>query len=212
MKIRLFNSIRDGVPNGTSCKISLLLLVMAIHCGAQQLNLVVTSNPLWTDTGLSLVNGQIVSFSASGTWNADSNRPWLASDPGGEPGTAWSTPELFYGPGNVGELIGYVGADPLQGHWPSGGSFFPQATNYWAIGTGGQFTSDSSGELWLGFNDDAYSGPAGVTDNEGSVNVSLTVVPEPSSMLLAIFGGLLLAKSFQQYRAGTKLSFSLTGK
>jgi hypothetical protein len=80
--------------------------------------------------------------------------------------------DLFLYSANHGELIAYIGSDPYQGHWGDG-SFFPQQTGYWAIGSSGQFTSNKNGELWLGFNDDAVSEVIG--DNAGSVTADITV-------------------------------------
>jgi hypothetical protein len=52
-------------------------------------------------------------------------------------------------------------------------NFFPQSTGYWTIGSGDQFISDKSGELWLGINDDAVTQAA--WDNAGSVTASVSV-------------------------------------
>ena len=147
--------------------------------------LVIPSNPLWTDTSLTVSSGQQLSFSASGTWNWGNSVPSFG--PGGDP--VWTdASDLFYSGAHHGTLIGYIGADPYQGHWLDG-LFFPRSTGYWNIGSSAQFTSNTSGKLWLGFNDAAVF-PGGVDDNTGSVTVN--IVPEPGTLALVLLGAALL--------------------
>lgn len=128
----------------------------------------VPANPLWTDTGLTVSNGDTVTITASGTWNYGAGP--LGPD-GYLPCCNW---DLFMAnpPALQGELIAFVGPDPYQGHWGDG-SFFPRTTGYWDIGSSGSFISSTGGKLWLGFNDDAVSRAVG--DNSGSVTASIAV-------------------------------------
>jgi len=141
----------------------------AISAASASSAIVVTANPLWTDTGLIINNGNIVSITASGTWNGG-----FGGDVGPDGGTPCCTYDMFLvNPTTLqGELIAFVGSDPYQGQWGNG-SFFPQTTGYWGIGSSGSFVSNKSGKLWLGFNDDAVS--QGVGDNSGSVAALVTV-------------------------------------
>jgi hypothetical protein len=147
-----------------------------------QSTVVVPSNPLWTDTGLDVNIGQDVTITASGSWTwgyypsfgPDGDAPWSDS----------SAMDNFLYQANHGELIAYVGSDPTQGHMGDR-SFFPQTTGYWAIGSSGQFTSDKSGKLWLGFNDDAVTGAVG--DNSGTVTALITTTPSPPTTHTVFF-------------------------
>jgi len=133
---------------------------------------VVTANPLWTDTGFSVAIGTKVEINASGLWCLSQDwRGWFGPD-----GLTWDYGcwDTFLYEANHGELIAFVGSDPYQGHWGDG-NFFPQHTGYWAIGSSGQFTSNKSGELWLGFNDDAVT--ENTWDNGGSVTALIVTSP-----------------------------------
>ena len=78
-------------------------------------------------------------------------------------------------------LIAFVGPSPYD--WGStnewgNSNYFPQgaSTNgYWPVGSTphGQFTTDRSGELWFGFNDDAIDQV--VDDNSGFVEGYLQI-------------------------------------
>jgi hypothetical protein len=140
----------------------------------------VTSIPVWTDTGRTINSGDILQFMASGSWNWNVDEP--SSGLCGPDGTPFSwTSDNFYGPANHGALIAYVGPDPYQSHWGDS-SFFPQYTGYWLIGSSATIAFNTSGELWLGMNDDAYS-TGGVQDNSGTLSVRVSAVPEPSTYL-----------------------------
>jgi hypothetical protein len=153
---------------------------------AQALTVVVPANPLWTDTLLSLTNGDIVTITASGSWAWDSTH-W--SGPDGDQGSPADGDEFLVGSVNKGSLLAFVGSDPYQSHWGDG-SFFPQTSGYWNIGSSAQFTSDKTGELWLGFNDDAVS--KNIYDNGGSVTA--LVIPEPATICLLGLGALGLLR------------------
>jgi hypothetical protein len=140
--------------------------------------------PLWTDTGLTLSSGDQVSITASGTWD-------FGVGYFGPEGT-WSDPapyDRFSSLANHGELIGFIGTDPFQGHYGDG-SFFPQANGYITVGTSLLFVSSQNGHLWLGINDDAVS--QAISDNFGSLSAQVSVVPEPSALALGLFALLVV--------------------
>jgi uncharacterized membrane protein len=133
----------------------------------------VPSNPLWTNTGVTLRSGQTISISASGSWNW--GQAVANFGPDGDP----NTPFPDYGDEfdsfdieDHGRLIAFVGTDPLQGEWRNS-LFFPQVSGYISIGSGKTFFSPYGGTLWLGFNDDAVVGS--VDDNTGQVIADITI-------------------------------------
>lgn len=152
----------------------------------------VPANPLWTDTGISLTNGDTVAIIASGVWSYQGGE---TSGPEGAKLTLlWENTDFFSADGLHGELIAYVGIDPYQGHWGDRSGFWPQTNAYWNIGTNCQFTVSSSGELWLGCNDDAVS--KSVEDNSGSVNAQIGVFSAPAfQMIMQTNGGINLSWS-----------------
>ncbi len=173
---------------------------------AQTSNVVVMANPVWTDTGLSLANAQSVSITATGSWAFYYSGGGLSGSPvyygpDGQPG-ATNSSDAFLAGVNAGSLIAFVGPDPYQGHEAYDG-FFPQATGYWEIGSGAQFASDKTGELWLGINDAAHGNSLGAAnDNVGSVTAFVTV-PEPSTCMLTVFAALLGALASKQRKRST---------
>jgi len=124
---------------------------------------------LWTDTGVHVDMGNIVTITAWGTWSPSGS---LSFDPNGDTLGPRDYGDEFLNPAYWAELIAFVGPDPYQGQWGNA-AFFPQTTGYWEIGSSRQFTSNKGGELWLGFNDDAVSKAIG--DNSGTVYANVTV-------------------------------------
>ena len=123
---------------------------------------VIPANPVWTNTGLSLTAGELVDITAYGLWSWGGGH---ISGPNGDTNYT-ATWDLFYAGAPGGSLVAYVGESPYQGH-SGDGTFFPQPTGYWSIGTSNQFISPTAGELWLGYNDDAVDQLT--NDNSGSV-------------------------------------------
>jgi hypothetical protein len=147
---------------------------------------VVQATSLWADTYLRVTNGWRVLVTANGSWSWQANQTF---GPDGDPNTT-TTADLFYSGARHAALIGYLGLDPYQGHWRDG-SFFPQPTGYWNIGSNNVFTADRTGELWLGFNDDAVTG--GTNDNSGFVTAQISIMPpQPVIQLLTRQGSTLL--------------------
>lgn len=142
-----------------------------------QTSMVVTANPLWTDAGMTVQTGENVSVTASGAW------AWAYGDACGPDGTPGVTSYDVFIVGNRGLLIAFVGPDPTQGQWGNS-SFFPQSVGYWAIGSNNSFTSNSTGELWLGINDDAVT--EAINDNSGSLNATISVASGPQQSVTSV--------------------------
>jgi len=159
---------------------SILSIVVVSLCFSSRLiaqtttTVEVTSNPLWTDTGVALSAGETVLITAKGGWAWNKYGPEGAT-PFGPDGFFDSSDDLFLDNGIQGMLIGYVG-DITQAA--------PHTSPYIPVGSMHQFVCSQSGELWLGFNDDADSHAVG--DNVGSVTAQITVYttnapPDPGS-------------------------------
>lgn len=111
----------------------------------------VTAPLWWTDTGIRLTAGAMVTIAATGSWNMSSCQlPSCWCGPDGWPSTTDSSANIFSGANND-ALIAYVGDNPFQGHFGEWG-FFPTNSGYWNIGSFNQFTNPYSGELWVGIN------------------------------------------------------------
>jgi len=173
MRLSQFNLIQHSTLFSRLPSLLRALVVLLAAPGAvgQTIHVTVPANPLWTDTGIVLTAGQTVTVSASGTWN-------YAFGPIGPDGD----PNYFAGVGDEfgffdivdhGRLLGFIGADPLQGEWGNG-TFFPQVTGYISVGSGQTFRARSAGKLWLGINDGAVS--KGVSDNSGQMVAIITLV------------------------------------
>jgi len=135
----------------------------------------IPANPLWTDTGISLVCGDHVIITASGSWCWQD--PTGCSGPEGGDG-AHSDEFEHFDSTDHGRLEGYIGTDPYQGHW--GDCPFWPRSGYLNVGADEDFVvhiGDNEGPLWLGINDDACS--AFVDDNTGSQSVAITVNAGP---------------------------------
>ena len=131
---------------------------------------IVTANPLWTDTGIHINPGDLVSFLANGSWNGGAGQCGPCGLPSG------SHDPFLTNVASDFSLIAFVGANPYDwgttNEWGNP-NYFPQgaSTNgYWPVGNAPneQFTTDRGGELWFGFNDDAVDKVVG--DNSGFVD------------------------------------------
>ncbi len=132
-------------------------------------SILVTANPLWTDSGYSVSNGDTVYFPASGIWNGGQGNVGV----GGESDSLGWECFLTNTVAPHDSLIAFVGPNPYcdtngANRWGDP-SYFPQppGEGYWEVGTTNQFTTDRAGELWFGFNDDAVLEDTG--DNSGFV-------------------------------------------
>ena len=152
-----------------------------LNASAGLIDVNVASFPLWTDTGVNLTGGSVTITYLNGQWSWDG--AGNLSDGKGTGFDADSYDYFYQGPGaSHGELIAYVGSNPAKG------PFYP-------IGDGPTTLAGKTGELWLGFNDDAQSGATG--DNTGSLNVQVSSgVPDGSSTLALLGGSMVLVSLF----------------
>jgi surface antigen len=134
------------------------------------------------DTGISLNVGDALKVSATGSWSADPTDGFTGPDgysneyPDnflnltdiGVCAYCASTPTPFWG-----ALIGYIGsAPPTAGSYTST-SILPDAQKVFFVGSNFGASIARAGELWLTFNDDAYS--AQTSDNSGQVTATITI-------------------------------------
>ncbi len=127
------------------------------------------ANPVWSDSGVTLMAGQTVMITASGQWSV---YPGGNCGPDGIPGTTGNPDgDEWAASANKGALIGFIGSDPY-----SGGGWFGVGSSY-------NFTAPVSGELWFGINDDHVSG--GAYDNGGGLTATISccelVIKSPQS-------------------------------
>jgi len=154
--------------------------ILSLNAGASVVT--VTSNPLWTDTGISLTPSESVTISgATGSWTWEvPNGPF---GPDGDNSVSYQYDE-WIPDGYHGQLIGYIDATSSLNlnDYPR---VFPQdAAGLFQIGTNTVTISGAQGELWLGFNDDFTTND--IEDNSGSVtvNVDVSAIPEPSALIV----------------------------
>ncbi len=146
---------------------------------------VVSTND-WVNTGVQLNVGDHFVVTATGAWSPNypneplvgpdgSSKPWWdnylnVTDIGSCPQLSCTTPYPYWA-----ALIGYVGsAPPPPGSYLSA-SILPEAQKVFVVGSNFVTNTVYSGTLWLGFNDDAYSGTTG--DNAGQVTAVITGLP-----------------------------------
>jgi len=170
--------------------------ILSLNAGASVVT--VTSNPLWTDTGISLTPSESVTFSGatgSWTWEVPIGPFGPQGDPASNPADQWITA------GNHGELIGYVDPTSSLNLNAIPRVIAQDAAGLFQIGANTVTISGMQGELWLGFNDD-YSSYA-VGDNAGSVTVNVAVgaIPEPSTFIIwSLLGGAALGLAWWRKR------------
>lgn len=153
---------------------AIALLLLSVSTASASI-ITVTSNPLWTDSGIDLVSTDTIHiYGAAGRWTWGSN----VTGPEGDyqPSLAWDEWILN---GYHGQLIAYIGFDNPYTLPDNDARLFVVALNDLTL-------TGRVGSLWFGFNDDKDSGATG--DNFGTVTVnadkSTSRVPEPASMLL----------------------------
>lgn len=173
-----------------------LLLVLVPFSQASAVSIGVNASPLWTDTGISLLATQTVSFTgAAGSWTY---QPLPLFGPEGVPvsGSAFEADEWIRNLQH-GQLIGFIGSVLDLNVSPR--AISQDDPRLFPIGAGPQTLSGRTGTLWLGIND-GYG--TTTSDNSGLVTVNvdvtsdLTPVPEPATLLLfgTTAGGLALAR------------------
>lgn len=142
----------------------------------------VNSDATWVDTGLAVVPGEILSITASGSWTGD-GQTYV-----GPQGSSNAWPDNFLNLTDLGvcadcapthtagweALVGYLGSAPPAAGSYTDTSIRPQAERVFLIGAQFRSRAQFSGELWLAFNDDAYSDYT--TDNSGNVTATVQLV------------------------------------
>jgi len=143
----------------------------------------VTATGGWVDTGLSVSPADVVDITAQGSWTPDGVN---FTGPDGF-GSSLLSADNFFNLTDLGVcadcaptryphwamLISYTGSSP-----PGVGSYTSKAVAGQArlidgVGTHLDGNWPYTGELWLAFNDDAYSG--NTSDNSGQVTATITV-------------------------------------
>ena len=139
----------------------------------------------WVDTGISVLAGDQLAITASGSWTAD------GVNFTGPNGYSQTSADNYLNTGDIGvcafcakaqaghwgALIGYVGNNPPAPGSYTASSVLPRAQRVFVVGSKLASTTPLTGELWLAMNDDAYSGYT--QDNSGSVAASVSVTNNP---------------------------------
>jgi len=185
----------------------------------------IPANGGWVDTGIALIPSDAVTITASGSWTPDGAdytgpagfRSSLESadnylnltDLGTCPDCATSMyPEWA-------ALMSYTGSAPPQPGSYTSTAVAPQAMLIDYVGSDLKTTSwPHAGELWLGINDDTYSG--NTSDNYGKVSAVVTVQPSPTIESPATYYVFHTCVNDQQCalneRAGPGTSYPVTGQ
>jgi hypothetical protein len=150
---------------------ALALTLGLVHAAAQSVEVKVPAKSLWRKTGITVQAGDVIAISASGKWSWDGV---TMVGPDGDPADDFNAFDLFqpFDFFSQARLIAYIGDFPLQKHWGDG-SYFPQMSGYFSIGSGQTFTAPYGGKLWLGFNDAAVTQSS--ADNFGFVRAQIAV-------------------------------------
>jgi hypothetical protein len=151
---------------------------------ATNLIVVVTANPLWTDTGIALATTDVAQiYGAAGGWAAQTSFPFSGPDGTNLCEDVW---DEWISDGHQGQLIGFVGVNPNNTN-----AVFADGPGLFVVSTNSVTFTGRAGELWLGFNDafaTRYPGNVGVNDNSGSVTVNVTTVSLPEDLSIGLAG------------------------
>ena len=177
---RLVNTSKCRWPYLVGIVVALLVLIPVRQSSA----ITVTSDPLWTNTGITVLATDTVNFTgAAAAWTYAAGVPLFGpagSFLAGGGFDEWVTDQQH------GELIGFIGSSALNLN-ASPRVIGQNDAGLFAIGAGPFTETGRAGALWLGFNDDFASLAIGDNSGSGSVDVSVAspnAVPEPSTLLL----------------------------
>ncbi len=190
---------------------AVLIILLAAILSASIANAVTVTVPgawtysdFWTDTGLTVSAGDIIHVTATGAWTAWTPEGYYGAE--GSSTTLWfdqwlnpnnlgdGTPDPAAGgapsiTSNIGALIAYIGPDALTPSLYGNEDYaarLSQISNMVLLGSDVTVSMPSSGKLWLGMNADSYGG--NLSDNAGSLRVTVQAVPEPSSLMALVCG------------------------
>jgi hypothetical protein len=146
-----------------------------------------SGNHGWVDTGLRVRRGDLLTISAKGRWSVDGPSDYTGPDGYSRPSAdnffnvkdlGVSKYDAITKVAHWGALISYTGHLPPQFGSYTSTAVAPMARRIALVGSNYAKVSQLSGELWLGFNDDAYSGHT--VDNFGKVVATITIIPASS--------------------------------
>lgn len=162
--------------------IALLLSQGMEKAAAQIYTFSVPSTVPWTDTGIGIAAGSQLEITASGTVHYSTSSYQVCDANGGDYTGAQFLSDMMLPNTVCHSLVGKVGGTTAVGD----GSPIPEGIagdGPGFVGTSYNQIIPTSGELFLGFNDD----PAVFWDNSGSFSVTVTVVPVPEPSTVAVF-------------------------
>jgi hypothetical protein len=180
---------------------SLLLGQGAEVATAQIYTLGVPDTVPWTDTGIYLTAGSQLDIAATGTVHYSTSSYQVCDANGGDYSGAQFLSDMMLPTTVCHSLVGKIGGTTGVGTGtPVSEGILGDGPGF--VGTFYNKAVSTSGELFLGFNDD----PAVFWDNSGSfsVTISITSVPEPGTIALFATGAIgLLILGWQRRRLAT---------
>ena len=200
--------MKNTLPVGSACRtilrtrniaISALATLVLLQCEfeARAVTYIfqVPSTAAWTDTGLDIVAGTQLAVTATGTVQYGPMPVQVTGPNGRNWDGAKFLPNAVLSNTVVVSLIGKIGGTtsigtgtPVPEGMPGNGIGF--------VGSSYDQIIPNTGRLFFGFNDLVTSWG----DNSGSFTVSVSVIPEPSSLTMLGLGALALVRACRIFR------------
>jgi len=182
----------------------------ASAASASAVQVTIFSKKLWAPTGVQVHAGDVVTITATGswTWGGDGR-----VGPDGDPIDDYNAFDLYqpFDFFSQARVIAYIGRYPLQKHWGDG-SFFPQQSGYFSIGSGQTIVAPYDGPLWVGMNDAAVT--ESKADNKGQMLVTIVTgnpgTGGPSIAVTSPLGTYALNQNVTTQFACTSLEATIT--